>query len=71
MIFPNHPILNYKFLHPDQLIRVVEQLPPDCIISTNENGNLCIADKNNVYIGYIDFLNTGEFVPNDNEHTKT
>lgn len=56
---------NYKFLTPEQLSKVITQVPTDSHILVNSVGNLCVCDQNQEYIGYIDFLNDGEFIPND------
>lgn len=59
--------VGYKYLNPDQLTQVLTKVPKDAMISVNSVGNMCVTDHNNIYIGYIDFLGTGEFVSNKDE----
>jgi len=59
--------VGYKYLSPNQLTQALNKVPEGSMISVNGVGNLCVADNNNIYIGYIDFFDTGDFIPNDVE----
>jgi hypothetical protein len=56
----------FKHITKSQLIKVLITLPDNFLIGVNHVGNLIIANEEQEYIGYIDFLN-GELQMIDRE----
>ena len=49
-----------KYLTVDILRSFLERLPKDWLVVPNKVGNLALYDKDNVFVGFIDFLLDGE-----------
>jgi hypothetical protein len=65
-----------KFLTKSQLLDVINRMPDDVCFSPNRAGNLAVIKKDEMpgvrceedysYLGFVDFLEAGEFVQKDN-----
>lgn len=49
-----------KYLTVDILLSFLEHLPKDWLVVPNKVGNLALYNKDNVFVGFIDFLLNGE-----------